>query len=164
MINLDADSRLARWFVWSCDQLPFTVTHNYDEDGKDLGRRKGASYIANGSTLCHIVWAVLWVPIAAAAFSGFFIFMFVALHFSIHSDFAMSNPNIGPLANFAAYFIPEGLALGTAALVGIIILSLIGGSKVGFFKLLWQYLRGIKQRVCPLVHFDGVVKTTITGA
>ena len=28
-------------------------------------------------------------------------------------------------------------------------------ARVGFFALLWQYLKGIKQHICPLVQFGG---------
>ena len=153
MINLEANSWLTKWFVWSCDHLPFTVTRIYGADHKDCGRRKGSAYIESGTTLCHIFWATLWVPVAMAAFSSLFIFIFVTMHFAVHQDFIKSNPNAGSLASIASYFIPEGVALGIAALAGLFILSMIGGSKSGFFMLLWQYLKGIKQRVCPLVKF-----------
>lgn len=153
MINLDAGSKLAKWFVWSCDRLPFTVTRIYDEDGKDWGRRKGASYLASGTTLCHIFWATLWVPIALAAFSSFCVFFLTVVHVLLHEDFIKAHPDAGPLASIASYFMLEGFMLGMAAAVGILILSIIGGSKVGFFNLLWQHLKGIKQRICPLVRF-----------
>jgi len=154
MINLDSDSRLTKWFVWSCDHLPLTVTHIYDADGKDHGRRKGISYIASGTTLCHIFWAALWVPIAGTAIFSLFAFIIVIMHIASHDDFIKSYPDVGPVANFASYFFPEGVALVIAAAAGILILSIIGGSKVGFFKLLWEYLKGIKQRICPLVKFE----------
>ena len=153
MINLHADSRLTKWFVWSCDHLPFTTTYIYEGD-KNCGRRKGASYLASGTTLCHIFWAILWVPILLTAFCSLSMFMLTMAHFSVHQDFIRTHPYAGPVTSFMSYFIPEGVALLIAAVIGVLILSIIGGSKVGFFQLLWQYLKGIKQRICPLVKFD----------
>ena len=40
-----------------------------------------------------------------------------------------------------------------ALVFAILVLAIIGGSKTGFFALLWQYLKGIKERICPLVRF-----------
>lgn len=147
MINLKSDSLLARWFVWSCDHLPFT------------GTRKGNCYLSEGTTLCHIFWAILWVPLLAIAFVGFFSFVMLMLHIAAHDNFiASKSPGFvvdHPLLSFGAYFMPEAVALGMVGAGGLIIFACIGGSKVGFFQLLWQYLKSIKHRVCPLVRFDG---------
>ncbi len=157
MINLASESNLTKWFIWSCDHLPFTVTRIYSGENDHQGiRRTGVSYVENGTTLCHIFWAALWVPIAIAALAGFLLFILAAMHFYGHQDFVASHPDASPLASVASYFIPEIIALVFATAMGIFILSVIGGSKVGFFALLWQYLKGIKQRVCPLVRFNNV--------
>lgn len=149
MINLETDSRLAKWFVWCCDNLPLTVTRDHSDESKepDGVRRKGAYYLERGTTLCHIFWATLWVPLAVLAVAGLTVFMFGFMHFQTYHDF---NDKIGPVA----FFMPEMFALAGAAIFGTILLVLIGGSKSGFFKLLWQYLKGAKSRICPLVRFD----------
>ena len=153
MINLNVDNKLTKWFVWSCDYLPLTVTHIYDEDGNDCGRRDGASYLANGTTLCHIFWAILWVPILGAGLISFLVCMVVILHFAAHEHFIRYHPDAGPIADIMSYFLPEAFLISIAVLAGLTIFAIIGGSKSGFFILLWQYLKGIKQQICPLVKF-----------
>lgn len=155
MISLERGSLLTRYFIWSCDHLPLT-TANYhvEEDGKE-GEcyRTGTHYVENGTTLCHIFWAILWVPLIAVAILSFILFMLCAVHVIMHRDFMIKNPDAGPVLNVATYFLPEAFMAGIALLAGCIILICIGGSKVGLFSLLWQYLKGVKQHICPLVRF-----------
>lgn len=146
MIKLEINGRLTRWFVWCCDNLPLTVTRDYSKDKESGVRRNGAYYLERGTTLCHIFWATLWIPIAIGFFVSFLVFMLGMLHVAAYHDF---GDKLGP----AALLIPEAFALGIAALMALFILALVGGDKSGFFKLLWQYLSGIKSRVCPLVKF-----------
>ncbi|HWX13483.1 MAG TPA: hypothetical protein VNY06_01160 [Methylocella sp.] len=156
MIDLDATGRLTKWFVWSVDHLP--MTNGYIDSGKDDvpdTAKSGAWYVEHGTTLCHVFWAILWVPLLGAAFAGFMFSMVIMMHVEAHYEFVEKHPFANPVIQVASYFIPEAFLLGVALLVGIIILALMGGSKTGFFSLLWQYLKGIKQRICPLVHFDG---------
>jgi hypothetical protein len=159
MIHLDTNSRLAKWFVWSCDHLPLTVTREHGDGKPPEGvRRHGAYYLSRGTTLCHIFWAVLWVPLFATALVTVAVFLFVFMHVSAHDDFVRHNYELvyyHPTLDILLYFVPEAVAVAIAAIAGFFILALIAGSKVGFFALLWQYLKGIKQRICPLVHFDG---------
>lgn len=155
MINLDANSRLSKWFVWCCDHLPLTVTRVYGGEGDHAGKRRtGASYIEGGTTLCHVFWAILWVPLLGTAFVSLAVFLFTSVHFLAHRDFIRQNPDAGAVVDVLAYFIPEAFMLGAVVVVGLMILAVIGGSKVGIFRLLWQYLKGMKQRICPLVRFD----------
>ena len=80
------------------------------------------------------------------------------MHISTHDDLVRRNYELfydHPALGIAAYFVPEAIAAAAIAVGGLIILACIGGNKVGFFALLWQYLKGIKQRICPLVHFGG---------
>ncbi len=158
MIDLDATSRLAKWFVWSCDHLPLTVTREYG-DGKPGGvRRTGTYYLSHGTTLCHIFWAVLWVPLIATALVTAAAIFIAFAHVSLHNDFVSRNYELvydHPALDILFYFLPEAVVAATVAIAGLIILACIGGYKVGFFALLWQYLKGIKQRICPLVHFGG---------
>lgn len=146
MIKLEMNGRLTRWFVWCCDNLPATVTRDYSENKLNGVRRKGAYYLERGTTLCHIFWATLWVPIAVGFFVSLLVFLFGMLHVSAYDDF---GDKLGP----AAFLLPEAIALGIAVLLALLILTVVGGDKSGFFKLLWQYLSGIKSRVCPLVKF-----------
>ncbi len=44
------------------------------------------------------------------------------------------------------------LAMGLVC--GVIMLAIYGAEKSWFLKILWPYLKGIKNRVCPLVHFE----------
>jgi hypothetical protein len=83
MINLDADSRLAKWFVWICDHLPLTVgdyTVNGSDGEEERKYRTGEHYLTAGTTLCHVFWAVLWVPLLGAAAFGFLASMIVMMH------------------------------------------------------------------------------------
>lgn len=153
MINLDANGRLTKWFVWSVDHLPFTAGSYKVEDEERY--RTGEHYITNGTTLCHIFWATLWMPLITVAFLGLLATLVVMMHVLPGLDFAQKHPDFSPAAQIAMYFLPEWVALLLAVVVGTIILAIMGGSKTGFFALLWSYLKGIKQRICPIVHFDG---------
>ena len=153
MIRLESSSLLTRYFVWSCDHLPLT-TGRYVEAGSRVKARRGIFYVENGTTLCHIFWAIFWVPLFAAAIASFVLLYIVAVHIQAHAVFMKANPDSGTLTDVASYFLPEMMMLGVALFAGCVILAIIGGSKTGFFSLLWQYLKGIKQRVCPLVQFD----------
>lgn len=153
MINIKSNNTLARWFVWSCDHLPLT-TGTYQEDDKEHSR-SGAHYIQNGTTLCHIFWAILWVPLISVSLVAFVLSLFVMVHITGHNEFVASHPYSGQLMQASAYFIPEAIMLVIGLVVGLLIFAIIGGSKSGFFGFLWQYLKGVKQRVCPLVRFDG---------
>ena len=157
MISLESGGILARYFVWSCDHLPLTTASYYVvEEGKKIERRRtGAHYIGYGTTLCHIFWAILWVPLISAAIVSFFVFMFGLMHVLAHNDFMLKNPDSGAFVSAASYFLPEAFAAGIMLVAGCVVLACIGGSKTGFFSLLWQYLKGVKQRICPLVRFDG---------
>lgn len=154
MIRLQTANFLVRWFVWSCDHMPFTVTAVYDEDKRKHIPRTGAYYVANGTTLCHIFWAILWVPLLLAVFGVLFLILLLAIHVGMHNDIVNESGVTSPIASAALYFVPELFALGAGALFGFVLLALIGGSKTGFFMLLWQYLKGVKSRICPLVRFE----------
>lgn len=158
MIRLEANNLLVRWFVWCCDHLIITVGTYRDDDGKKQ-RRTGAYYVQNGTTLCHVFWASLWFPLILVAFAGFALSMITMMHVEMHYEFVANHPYANPALQFASYFVPEGFLLIFAAVVLVIILTVIGGSKSGFFSLLWQYLKGIKSRVCPLVKFEGGTMT-----
>lgn len=155
MINLESGGLIARYFIWSCDHLPFTTGwYTVEEAGEEIARRRtGAYYVERGTTLCHIFWAIFWVPLIHAAFASIFLFVFSSVHVIVHDNFIREHPYSGPFVSAATYFLPEAFAIGIALAVGSLILAVIGGSKVGFFSLLWQYLKGVKQRICPLVRF-----------
>jgi len=157
MINLESRGLLAKWFVWSCDHLPLTTAHYIEGEGngKRERSRSGAYYIERGTTLCHIFWAILWVPLIVVAVIGFIGFILCAVHVIEHDTFMSKNPDAGLILNVATYFLPEAFMACFALAAGCIILACIGGSKTGFFSLLWQYLKGIKQHICPLVRFGG---------
>jgi hypothetical protein len=157
MISLESGGVLARYFVWSCDHLPMTTAwYTVKEDGKNIERsRNGAHYIEQGTTLCHIFWSILWVPLFSVAIASFAILVICAVHVGLHNGFMRSHSDAGPLVDVATYFFPEAFVLGVALLAGCLVFAIIGISKVGFFSLLWQYLKSIKQRVCPLVRFGG---------
>ena len=147
MINLHSNSLMTKWFVWSCDHLPLTVTREYGEGKPSDGlRRNGAHYIECGTTLCHIVWAILWVPLLLTAFGSRCAFIFIMMHVKLYQDHSAQF-------GIAAAFIPEGFTLVAVLLAAVLVFSVIGAGKVGFFKLLWLYLKSIKSRVCPLVSF-----------
>lgn len=147
MIDLDPKGTLTSIFVWCCDHLPLTVTRDYSEDKRDGIRRTGAHYIEHGTTLCHIFWAILWMPILWAAAVAFIIFMIVMIHVAGYRDH-------GETMGVAAYFIPEMAAAGIGSLAGVVILVTIAASKGGLLNLIWEYLKGMKSRVCPLVVFN----------
>jgi hypothetical protein len=159
MITLEPDSVLVQYFVWSCDHLPCTTSADaVEENGKMTSRdRSGHYYIAHGTTLCHLFWVTLWVPFACVAFISFAFSMFVVVHIGVHNNFMRGHADAGPLVDAAAYFIPEAFVACAVWIFGCLFLAIIGGSKTGFFSLLWQYLSGIKQRICPLVRF-GVIQ------
>jgi hypothetical protein len=156
MIRLEASNLLVRWFVWCCDHLPATTGYLLSEKpGAESGPAKtGAWYVENGTTLCHLFWACLWVPLLGTAFVGFVLLMVIMVHVEGHYEFVAKNPDSNPVLQVAAYFFPEVFLLAGILAVGIIALAVIGGSKTGFFSLLWQYLKGLKNRVCPLVKFE----------
>ena len=142
MIHLRADSRLARWFLFCC-KLGFAI-------------KPGAHYLANGTTLCHIAWVTFWFPLIAVAVFSLLATTFVLTHLMLHDEFVSGY---GELAQntavfYASYFLLEGIILAIVAVAGMIILACIGGNKVGFFRLLVQYVRALKQRICPLVRFE----------
>lgn len=155
MINLEANSLISRWFSWSCDHLPFTTAHYQEvvDDKRIYKCRSGAHYLSNGTTLCHVFWAILWVPLLVIAVACFFLFIIGAVHVLGHNDFVRQHPDSGVLLDAAAYFLPEAAVLGGAIISGLVFLVVFGGAKAGFFSLLWRYLKGIKQKVCPLVGF-----------
>ena len=166
MINLDTDSTLTKWFVWSCDHLPFTGTRDYGEGKPQDGeRRRGAYYVERGTTLCHLFWAMLWVPLLAVAVATGILVLFVAAHVGMaHSpvkdQFICGLQTCRQMTyvdeyGVLSYFFLEGMMLTVVAGVALLFTILFGASKVGFFGLLWQYLKGIKQHVCPLVRFGG---------
>jgi hypothetical protein len=132
MIQLDPNSLVTKYFLWQCDHNVF-VTNADPVDNKYV-RRKGAYYLEHGTTLCHIFWATLWMPLVAAAIIGFLLVMLAALHVSAYEAFS---------AKFVI----------AAALLTLI---LMGAGKLPFWKLVWLYLKGIKNRICPLVQFDAV--------
>lgn len=153
MINLSANSRLTKWFVWSCDHLPLTTSTYRDDDNREHWH-DGAFYVSAGTTLCHIFWAMMWVPLIIITVAGMGTVFIAMIHIEGHYEFVAQHPDYSPALQAASYFIPEIALIGAAFPVLIVILAIIGGSKSGFFSLLWQYLRGVKQRVCPLVHFE----------
>lgn len=148
MINLASTSHLTKWFVWCCDNLPFTVTYDYtDGDKPTIKRRTGAYYVGRGTTLCHIFWATLWVPIASCAAIGLLLFLIGIFHVEAYHSF-------GKTLGVAAIFVPEYIIAGIAIVVALFVFVIIGADKSGFFKLLRLYLNGIKNKVCPLVKFN----------
>lgn len=148
MVNLNAQGPVARYFIWCCDHLPATVKRDYSENKAVRVRRKGTHYISAGTTLCHVFWATLWVPLFIAALTGFMFTGLVAIHVGTYKDF-------GPRLGVWAFFFPEGVALVLMLAVGIIVLAIFGADKSGFARVLWHYLKNIKTRVCPIVQFDG---------
>jgi hypothetical protein len=156
MIRLDATNILTRWFMWSCDNLPLTATRDYADKSRPNGvRRTGAYYVERGTTLCHLFWAVLWMPLIVVGIACFVFVVFVFIHIGTHDDFIGRNGITSPLASALAYLLPEGFALGGALVIGIMILAVSGAGKTGFFKLLWQHLKSVKNRVCPFIEFEG---------
>ena len=148
MIRLKTTNFWTRWFAWCCDYLPLTGTRDYSEDDPNGTRRGGAWYLEHGTTLCHLFWAMFWLPLAVAVLgasvAGLFLFTIVEVHIQTYYDYGA----VGLL-------IPAGVVAGCVAVIGALVLILIGGEKSGFFKLLWSYLRGLKDHVCPLVKFEG---------
>lgn len=147
MINLRSNSILARWFVWCCDHLPATVTRDYSVNKQNGVRRSGSHYIKTGTTLCHIFWAILWVPLLVCAAAAFGLSVFVYMHVDLYHKY---SKNLG----IAAAFIPEGFVFAFVATIALLSFSIIGASNVGLLKLIWLYLTSLKSRVCPLVSFE----------
>jgi hypothetical protein len=145
MVNLRPTGNVAKWFVWCCDHLPATVAMDYG--AKPVVSRKGMYYVENGTNLCHIFWAILWVPLLIVAVASFVLFMVVIAHVALYRE---HSDQMG----IVAAFIPEEFVLASALLGGILILAILGASKIGFFKLLWLYLTSLKGRICPLVKFQ----------
>lgn len=147
MIVLSPNSLLTTVFVWCCDHLPVTVTRDYSSKVDGGERRKGIYYVQNGTTLCHVFWAILWVPLLITALISFLMFIFIAAHIGIHER---NEDSWG----FAGYFIPEIFMMGFA--LALVVAIFIGDRvyKIEFFKLLYVYLKGIKSKVCPLVTFE----------
>jgi hypothetical protein len=79
--------------------------------------------------------------------------MIVMIHIEGHYDFVANHPHYPAILLAASYFIPEIVLLGASLVFATIILAIIGGSKSGFFVLLWQYLKALKHHICPVVHF-----------
>jgi hypothetical protein len=147
MIQLDPNSLVTKYFLWQCDHNVF-VTNADPVDNKYV-RRKGAYYLEHGTTLCHIFWATLWMPLVAAAIIGFLLVMLAALHVSAYEAFSAKF-------GIAAFFAPEFFVLGFVIAAALLTLILMGAGKLPFWKLVWLYLKGIKNRICPLVQFDAV--------
>jgi hypothetical protein len=155
MIRLETTNFLTRWFAWSCDHLPATTGYLPPEkEGGDARAKTGAWYVENGTTLCHLFWATLWAPLLGVAFVGFILSMIIMIHVEAHYEFVAKHPDYSPALQAAAYFFPELFLLGGVIAFGTVVLAVVGGSKTGFFSLLWQYLKGLKNRVCPLVKFE----------
>jgi hypothetical protein len=144
MINLRPNTILAKWFVWCCDHLLGTVTREYARPGGI--RRTGAYYLEHGTTLCHIFWATVWVPLMSAAAITIVIALFLAIHIDLYLRYSSQF-------GIASALLPEGVALGVGILVVIVMFAIMGVYQVGFFKLLWLFLKGIKNKVCPRVTF-----------
>lgn len=148
MINLRADDTLTKWFVWCCDNLVLTVTREYGEGKPSNGlRRTGAYYIERGTTLCHIFWASLWVPLIATAGAAFVACLFIYMHVDSYEH---GKDQFG----IAAALFPEGIVACSVLVGSLPFFIIMGASRVGFFKLLWVYLKGIKSKICSLVRFD----------
>jgi hypothetical protein len=147
-LQLRSSDVATKWFVWSCDHLLFTVTREYGEGKPREGeRRTGAFYVQNGTTLCHVFWAMLWVPLATVAAGSLVLFIFIAAHVQLYED-------NGYKWGIAAAFMPEIVLLLLVTISAIIVFAIMGASKVGFFKMLWEYLKRFKSRICPLVSFE----------
>jgi len=146
MIDLQQNTFLVRYFVWSCDHLPLTGTTDYTKGGEGE-RRYGSHYIETGTTLCHLFWVVLWMPMIVAAFSAAVAVMLALVQISAYEN---HRAKLG----IAAFFIPEFIIMGAAAAIGLIILIVFGAGKSGFMKMLWLYLKSIKHRICPLIRFN----------
>ncbi len=155
MIRLETTNLLTRWFVWSCDRIP--MTNGYIPSGKDDvpdTPKSGVWYVENGTTLCHLFWACLWAPMLLVAVAAFALSMLVMVHLEGHYEFVEKHPDAPFIARAAAYFFPEMAILAFVIVFGTVVLAVVGGSKTGFFSLLWQYMKGLKNRVCPLVKFE----------
>jgi len=148
MINLRPNGLTTKWFIWCCDHLPLTVTRDYSNEKKEMGvRRTGAYYVENGTTLCHIVWAILWAPMMIAILGALFLCAILLIHIGSYEKY---SPEYG----IAGAFVPEAFIVGVALCVALLVFSLIGADKLGLGKLVWAYLKSIKSRVCPLVRFE----------
>lgn len=147
MIDLHPDGILTRWFVWCCDHLPLTVTRDYGEGKPSHGsRRSGAYYLERGTTLCHVFWASLWVPLIGTALGTVLFCLFIFMHVALYRD--KDNATGVWVA-----FIPEITVIAAVVPGAVVILAVMGAGKVGFIRLLWTYLKALKSRVCPLVKF-----------
>jgi len=148
MVSLRSNGMASKWFAWCCDHLPMTVTREYGEGKpRDGLRRTGSYYVENGTTLCHIVWVMFWVPLAVVSFGSFILAFVVLIHVAIYKS---PENKYG----VAGAFIPEIIALVTAICLSIFVVAVFGAEKVGFFRFLWIYLKSIKNRVCPIVEFQ----------
>jgi hypothetical protein len=140
VITVDKSSLKARLFRM-CLKHPLARGNVIDVEGK-LTKRPVDWYLENGTTLCHFFWTCFWLPLATVALVGaMFGLWFVAL-VSAHVE-AYHNYGIIGL------FMPIGILIGVILALALIILSIIGVSKVG----LWDYLKAIKERVCPRMAF-----------
>lgn len=148
MINLDTNNLVVRYFAWCCDHLPLAVTRDYRVNTTVGVRRNSAYYVENGTTLCHMFWAMLWLPLLGTAFVAVVLLAFGLLHVQMYIEH-------GGTLGVAAFFMPEEFVLAVLPVMALIRFAIFGASKSDFFKLLWLYLKGIKSRVCPLVRFGG---------
>ena len=149
MIVLIPKSRLARWFVWSCDHLPLTAIPRI-VNGK-VYHLTGSGYMETGTSLCHLFWAALWVPLIILVLLSLLLAVFVEVHLGLHM-------NTADTLGVWGYFLPEMAILGACLCGGLVFLMAFlihsYAGRVRFLRLLWTYIKCLKQRVCPLVRFE----------
>ena len=78
-----------------------------------------------------------------AAVIGFVLLLVVGMHVEMYQR--LGTPGL---------LVPIGFVLGMAVAVAVFVLVFIVSDKSGFFKLLWHYLKGLKDRVCPFIRFE----------
>lgn len=163
MIVLDSRTKIARWFAWCCDNLPMTVTREYGEGKPDGGLRRGSAYyLERGTTLCHFFWAALWVPLIAVVVIAGCLALLVLVH-------ALSGLTpVGRVCDaagcreglavdkygYVAFFFPDLGVVGVVIAAALIVSTIFGADQSGFSKLLGYYLKGLKNRVCPMIQFS----------
>lgn len=144
MVTIEVTSWTGKWFRL-CVSLPFS-------SGLDKSL-SFVDYLANGTTLCHLMWVVLWNPILWAGFTYGFLWQVVLFPFI--SEIWQAIEVHGVMA---------GVVVPYLTLVGIPLVSVLAVWGLYFFirwlivpkgggtPLLVVYARAIKQKVCPLVN------------
>jgi hypothetical protein len=165
-MTLNPNAWFVKWFFWSCHMIDhFWLT----QSGRFYSSR--AKKYKNGTNLCHFFRTLLWGSLMTVAVAGLYLYgIFVILilpfiEFQTRSIFEVIGIILAILA---------GLAILVGSIWGLIHVFVITlerirdwreancdksiekiKPKLGFIFLAMEYLRAIKQRICPLISFGG---------